>query len=116
MPGQRRGRERAGRSNSQTKAQLPRSRALTSLTAVELLGSQGDDGASVQLRRGLAGSGSLDTALLSVFLQQLSQPHQVAVAKQSIGVQPPARPRKRTLIPQPLAAASSRQEENSPLE
>lgn len=75
MPGQRRGRERAGRSNSQTKAQLHRSRALTSLTAVELLGSQGDDGASVQLRRGLAGGGGLDTALLSVFLQQLSQPH-----------------------------------------
>lgn len=59
----------------------------------------------MQVPRSLAGGGCLDTALLGVFLQQLSQPHQVAVAKQGVGVQPPARPRKR-LIAQPLTAAS----------
>lgn len=93
-------------------------RDLTSLTAVKLLGGQGDDGTPVQLPRSLAGGGCLDTALLSIFLQQLSQPHQVAVAKQGIGVQPPARPRKRPFISQPLTAASfSRtQEGNSPPE
>lgn len=75
-------------------------RGLSSLTAVEVLGGQGDDGAAVQVPRGLAGGGSLDAALLRIFLQQLCQPHQVTVAKQSVGVQPPAKARKKLLISQ----------------
>jgi len=95
-----------------------RRRGLTALTAVELPGGQGDDGAAVQLPRGLTGGGRLDAALLSVFLQQLRQPHQGAVAKQGVGVQPPARARKRPFVSQPLAAAffSRTQEGNGPLE
>lgn len=88
------------------RAEGGRWRGLTLLTAVKLLGGQGDDGAPVQVPRSLAGGSSLDTALLGIFLQQLSQPHQVAVAKQGVGVQPPARPRKRQFIAQPLTAAS----------
>lgn len=82
-----------------------RQRGLTSLTTVELLGSQGDDGAAVQVPRSLAGGSCLDAALLRVFLQQLCQPQQVTVAEQGVGVQPPATARKRQLSAQPPIAA-----------
>lgn len=73
------------------------------LTAVELLSRQGDDGAAVQLPRSLAGCGCLNAALLRVFLQQLGQPQQIAVAEQGVGIQPPARARGRHFSPQPPA-------------
>lgn len=100
------------------RAEGGRWRGLTALTTVKLLGGQGDNGAAVQVPRSLAGGGCLDAALLGVFLQQLSQPHQVAVAKQGVGVQPPARPRTRQFISRPLTAASfsGTQEGNSPPE
>lgn len=92
MPAQGRGRKRDGKSHSQTKPQLQ-------LTAVELLGCQGDDGAAVQLAGCLACSCSLDAAaLLRVVLQQLGQPHQVTVTEQGVGVQPPVGPRERCFI------------------
>lgn len=78
---------------------------MTSLTTVELLGGQGDDGAAVQVPRSLAGGSCLDAALLRVFLQQLCQPQQVTVAEQGVGVQPPATARKRQLSAQPPTAA-----------
>lgn len=73
------------------------------LTAVELLSRQGDDGAAVQLPRSLAGCGCLNAALLRVFLQQLGQPQQIAVAEQGVGIQPPARARGKHFSPQPPA-------------
>lgn len=79
-------------------------RGWTSLTTVELLGGQGDDGAAVQVPGSLAGGSCLDAALLCVFLQQLCQPQQVTVTEQGVGVQPPATARKRQLRAQPAAA------------
>lgn len=103
MPGWGRGRKKGWRKQFLDQNPSPRAggggwRGLSSLTAVEVLGGQGDDGASVQVPRGLAGGGGLDAALLRVFLQQLRQPHQVTVAKQSVGVQPPAKARTKLLV------------------